>query len=52
MTRTVAVLLHAPSGSSALERFVEGGRRASAEDLIRALRPAVDELLVLSLIHI
>jgi len=48
MTRTVAVLLHAPSGSSALERFVEGGRRASAEDLIRALRPAVDELLVVT----
>ncbi len=48
MKRIVAVVFHAPPGPSEPERFVEAGRRASAEDLIRSLRPKVDEVLVVT----
>ena len=48
MKRIVAAVFHAPAGPSDPERFVEAGKRASAEDLIRALRPAVDEILVVT----
>ena len=48
MKRTVAAIFHAPMGTTEPERFVEGGRLASAEDLIRVLRPAVEQILVVS----
>lgn len=48
MKRIVAAIFHAPMGTTEPERFVEAGRLASAEDLIRVLRPAVEEILVVS----
>ena len=43
MKRTVAAIFHPPIGTTEPERFVAAGRVASSEDLIRALRPHVDE---------
>jgi len=48
MKRIVAAVFHAPAGPSDPEQFVDAGKRASAEDLIRTLRPAVDEILVVT----
>jgi hypothetical protein len=48
MKRIVAAIFHAPMGTTEAERFVEGGRLASTEDLIRILRPSVDEVLVVT----
>jgi hypothetical protein len=48
MRRIVAAVFHAPAGPTEPERFVEAGKRASAEDLIRALRPAVEEVLIVT----
>jgi len=48
MKRTVAAIFHPPMGRTEPERFVEEGRLASAEDLIRVLRPSVDEILVVA----
>jgi len=44
MKRTVAAIFHPPIGTTEPERFVAAGRIASSEDLIRALRPHVDEV--------
>ena len=48
MNRIVAAIFHAPMGTTEAERFVEAGRLASTEDLIRILRPSVDEILVVT----
>jgi hypothetical protein len=48
MTRIVATIFHPPMGTTEPERFVEAGRLASTEDLIRTLRPRVDEILVVT----
>ena len=48
MNRIVAAIFHAPMGTTEAERFVEAGRLASTEDLIRILRPKVDEILVVT----
>ena len=48
MKRIVAAIFHPPMGPTDLERFVEGGRIASTEDLIRGLRDAVDEIVVVA----
>ena len=48
MKRIVAAIFHAPIGTTEAERFVEAGRLASTEDLIRILRPSVDEILVVT----
>ena len=48
MNRIVAAIFHAPMGTTEPERFVDGGRLASTEDLIRILRPSVDEILVVA----
>ena len=48
MNRIVAAIFHAPMGTTEAERFVEVGRLASTEDLIRILRPSVDEILVVT----
>jgi hypothetical protein len=48
MKRIVAAIFHAPMGTTEPERFVEGGRVASTEDLIRDLRPSIDDILVVT----
>ncbi len=48
MNRIAAAIFHAPLGTTEAERFVEVGRLASTEDLIRILRPSVDEILVVT----
>ncbi len=48
MKRIVAAIFHPPMGTTEVERFVEAGRIASTEDLIRALRSSVDETLVVT----
>jgi len=48
MNRIVAAIFHAPMGTTEAEQFVEAGRLASTEDLIRILRPSVDEILVVT----
>ena len=48
MKRTVAAIFHPPIGTTKPERFVAAGRIASSEDLIRALRPHVDEVVVVT----
>lgn len=46
MKRTAAAIFHPPIGTTEPERFVAAGKVASSEDLIRALRPHVDETVV------
>jgi hypothetical protein len=46
MKRIVAAIFHPPMGTTQPERFVDAGRLASAEDLIRVLRSSVEEILV------
>lgn len=48
MKRIVAAVFHPPMGTTEAERFVEAGRLASTDDLIRALRPSVDEIIVVT----
>jgi hypothetical protein len=48
MKRTVAAIFHPPIGTTGPERFVAAGRLASSEDLIRALRPHVDEAVLVT----
>lgn len=48
MNRIVAAIFHPPMGTTEPERFVEAGRLAATDDLIRALRPSVDEILVVT----
>ncbi len=47
MKRTAAIF-HAPMGTTASEQFVAAGRLASTSDLIHALRPFVDEILIVA----
>ena len=48
MKRTVAAIFHPPIGTTGPERFVAAGRLASSEDLIRTLRPHVDEAVLVT----